>query len=538
MKPTIRQWKAFYAILNRREKITISILIFIIILTGTIWYFRNTHAVPAFGGEYKEAVVGNINLINPLIAQTDADRDIVSLVFSGLMKYDENGNIIPDLAENYEISQDGKTYTFYLRDAKWHDGKKVTADDVVFTILVIQNSDYKSSERINWLGVKAEKMDEKTVQLTLKESYAPFIENATLSIIPKHIFESIQPKNFALAEANLKPIGSGPYKYKSSNRGKDESFESYSLEANPNYYFKPFIKYLTFIFFNNENGAIGAYQAGKVQGVNFILAQNKNPAFQNSIRTLRLSTYFALFFNQTKNKSLADKNVREALALGLNKKEMVEKSLLDEAEIINSIFFPFQLGYTEETKIYDFDIEKAKLLLKKSKIKNIEITVVTSDWPEFVKTAEVIKKNWENIGIKVNLEIKKANELQQDFIRPRNYEVLLFGISSRIDPDPFPFWHSSQKRDPGLNFSLYDNSSADKLLLEARQNMDEDLRAKKYEDFQQILTNDLPAIFLYSPNYLYLLNKDVKGFDVKNISLPSKRFVQINEWYIKTKRAF
>jgi len=138
------------------------------------------------------------------------------------------------------------------------------------------------------------------------------------------------------------------------------------------------------------------------------------------------------------------------------------------------------------------------------------------------------------------VEIKNVSrsELQNNYIRPRNYEALLFGEVLNYNPDPFAFWHSSQKKDPGLNLSLYDNAEVDKLLEEARQETDRNIRAEKYRKFQELVIEDVPAIFLYSPDYLYIQNKSVNGVELKNIVIPADRFNGIENWYIKTERVW
>lgn len=538
--PIKRQWKALGLVLTYQEKILIAVLNLIIIITlitwGSIYYFKNTKIAPAFGGEYKEAIFGELNSINPLLAKTDADRDLVNLIFSGLMKYGKDGKLIPDLAESYEILDDGKTYIFHLRNSFWHDGEKISADDVVFTIQAAQNPDYKSPERLNWLGVKVEKINDLTAKFNLEKASVSFLENTTMGILPKHISQD-KPT------LNLRPIGGGPYKYKNSVMNTDGSFQSYSLEANSNYHNPPMIKYVTFLFFKTQDEAMGAFQANQVQGVNFISASNKKPILENFIKRLNSPTYVAIFLNQTKNKNLTNKNVRLALTVAINKNEIIEKAMFNEASVVNSPFFPFQTGYTQNLPAPILPASPAKRGEEKEKMTNLpaglEINLLTFDLPELVKTAEIIKESWEKIGIKVNLDIQNdAGKFKQDFLKPRNYQALLVGVSLHLNPDPFVFWHSSQKRDPGLNFSLYDNQNADKLILEARQTMDENERSQKYIEFQKILNNDAPAIFLYSPTYLYLLSGEIKGFDLKNITSPSKRFIQIEEWYLKTKRVF
>ncbi len=161
---------------------------------------------------------------------------------------------------------------------------------------------------------------------------------------------------------------------------------------------------------------------------------------------------------------------------------------------------------------------------------------MTTSWPELKLTSEILKEQWERLGARVNLEIINPAIIQQEYIRPRNYQTLLFGEVLSADPDPFAFWHSSQKKDPGLNLSLYQNSDVDKLLEEARQEMNPEKRVEKYVEFQKELVDDIPAIFLYSPTYLYPVNKRIKGIEIDQIAIHSQRFSQIENWYINTKR--
>ena len=159
-------------------------------------------------------------------------------------------------------------------------------------------------------------------------------------------------------------------------------------------------------------------------------------------------------------------------------------------------------------------------------------------WPELEKVMRVIKDQWEKIGVRVVINSYTLGELQQEHIRPRDYEALLFGQVVGIDPDPFSFWHSSQKKDPGLNLALYDNKTADKLLEEARQTLDSQARAEKYVLLQETISDDIPAIFLYSPTYLYPVSKNIKGISEGKIADPSWRFSDVTEWYIDTKRVW
>ena len=560
--PKRKQWAHLPKILSPKERWLVLGLFFVILFSlmslAVKDYLDKTEALPDYGGTYEEGIIGQPRFLNPVLAQiNDADRDLTQIIFSSLLKHDGRGNLIPDLAKNYEIKENGLVYEFFLKEnIKWHDGETLTADDIVFTINTIQNPEYKSPLRINWNGVKVEKIDDYAVRFKLNNIYAPFLHNMTVGILPKHLWAGISAQNFHLAQYNHEPVGSGPYKFKELKQNKSGVIQSIELKKNKDFYLKdPYIENLIFEFFQNEETAIQALNKKQVDGLNFFSAaqQSKIQNKSANIYRINLPRYYAVFFNQTKTKVLSDKTARLALAYATDKKEIIEKILNNEGLVADSPLLPNSLGYTKEIKIYDFAPEHAKNILRadgwkdtdgdgilEKKINNenlkFEITLVTADWPELIKAANLIKEQWGKIGAKINLEIAGLGAIQEDYIRPREYQAILFGEVLGSDPDPFAFWHSSQKRDPGLNLALYDNEKIDKVLEEARQNLDKKIRIEKYEEFQKLLVDDVPAVFLYSPAYLYPVNKKVKGVSLENLPLPSYRFSQIENWYIKTKR--
>lgn len=558
--------RIFYAwqIFTKKEKIIVIGLLLAIATSGLIWifsnYFKSTVAGPGYGGEYSEAMLGEPQYINPILAQTnDVDRDLSVLLFSGLMKYNSSGEIIPDLAERYEISEDGKTYTFYLREnLKWHDGVEIKADDIVFTITVIQGAEYHSPIRVNWQGVKVEQVDDYTVKFILNNVYAPFLENTTVGIIPRHIWQDISFQNFPLAEFNLKPIGSGPYKFKKLQKDKLGKIISVELSSFEDYYFgEPYISRLKFVFYNAPEMMIQAYNNNLAQGLNFLSSRDRARIKNNAnIYSLKLPRYFAVFFNQNQSEPLSDKTVRLALNYAADKKKIIDEILGGDAEVVDSPILPGLLGYDSGVKIYDFSPEYAANILEEAGWKDIdgdgfrekeskksgvdpvalEVTLATTNWPELLDVAESLQKDWEQIGVKINIDARNIGEIQYDYIKPRKYQSLLFGQVLSYLPDPFSFWHSSQKKDPGLNLALYDNRKVDQLLEEARQTLKEEERVEKYREFQKILIEDVPALFLYSPYYLYVVSEKVKGIDVENVVVPSQRFSEVYKWYVKTNR--
>jgi peptide/nickel transport system substrate-binding protein len=547
------------------------VAIFSLIAIPISAYYHFTKSAPDCGGSFTEGLVGAPKHINPLLAQAnDVDRDLAGLIYAGLMKYNENGELEPALAESYSVSDDGLTYTFKLRsNLKWHDGQPITANDVIFTVLTAQNADYDSFQGPNWQGVDVSKTDDQTIVFKLKTKYAQFPGNTTMGILPKHIWENIKPSNFVLSEMNIKPaVGSGPYKFSKIKRDSLGNLKSFELTAFEKYYAgKPYISKIAFKFYASEDELVSAYNNNEIDGLGSISPQKINSIRflgQLKIKKLKLPRYFAVFFNQNQSKQLSDKNVRLALSYATDKKEILDRVLSDNGTVVDSPMLPGITDIPDSVEKYDFDIEKAKKLLddagwkrpenppaggvrekaapspkkkgeKQAEPTKLEIRLTTSNWPELVAVADQIKKQWEAVGAQVNVEILDPPELQQA-IRDRGYEALLFGEVLGLDPDPFSFWHSSQKRDPGLNLALYDNKNADKLLEEARQTLDRSARLSKYDDFQKIVVKDAPVIFLYSPDYLYAQPAKIKNGKASIISVPSDRFAEINQWYINTKR--
>ena len=571
----IRNWRLFgfkkllYLphILEPVEKRFFILLFVLALASGAVLLMREYRAftiqVPDIGGTFKEGMLREPRLINPLYAAHDTDRDISRLVYSGLLTYSENGNIINDLAEKYEISENGKTYTLTLREnALWHDAKKVSANDVIFTVQTLQNPQYKSVYRANWLGVNAEKIDERTIKFTLRTAYAPFIENLTLGILPKHIWESAGPERTLIHENNLKPIGSGPFKFKEFNQNKEGEITSYILERNRNYYREgPYIKTVNFLFFKTTDELLIAWRRKTIDG--FSIAGEKSATEvvgrgKDILRTIPMPRIVGLFFNEKQAAPLADKKVRSAIAYALQKEELVKIPAGGVVAADYPIpFFPIQAA--DKFKVLTFDPSAAVKLLEESgwkdennngirekkeknkgkeTIKQLRLTLTTSDWPELILMAEKIKEMLGAVGIEISIEVKSFAELETSVIRPRNFDMLLFGEVYGYEPDPFAFWHSSQIKDPGLNIALYANKKADALLEEARRTSDKELRSKKFEEFSKILSADIPAVFLYTQNFLYVLPPNIQGAEIERIGLPADRFNEINKWYIKTRRVF
>jgi len=653
--PSKLQWRQFFKVLTKKERVAVSVFLFLFfgsfLFLAINFYFENTEIKPAEGGTHIEGVIGSPRFINPIYSESfDVDRDLVQLLFSGLMKYDSEGQIISDLAADYKIFEEGKIYEFYLKEnVVWHDNEALTADDVIFTIKTIQNPDFQSSLRVNWLGVDMEKISEKALRFKLKNPSAVFLENCTVKIIPEHIWKDVSPQNFHLTTYNLNPIGSGPYKLKDSVQDEQGNIKSLNLEKNPQYFGEtPKISQISFQFFDSEEQLIVAASLGKIKG--FSIKPKKGPLlFKNTeFQQYRLSLprYFAVFFNPEESKVLSENKVRQALNYGTDKEEIIKEVLGERGKVVDSPILPEIYGFETPSKIYEFNPEKARLILEeagfletengnrvkiikkepafqfksnlqlgsqgneveelqkclakdpevypegevtgyfgnltkeavinfqekykkeilepfeieagtgavrkatRAKLNEIcfkppeeviplKISLTTVNQPTLEEVASHLKTQWGNLGVEVEIKTFDISDyLKREVIKERSYEAFLFGEVLGLIPDPFPFWSSVQKRDPGLNLAMYENKKCDKLLEEARQSLDSDIRKEKLEEFQELLIEDAPAVFLYNPDYLYLVSKEIKGIDVKLIGDPSKRFSGIENWYFKTKRVW
>lgn len=553
-------WIRLFRSLKLRDRLLVAFLVVSAFVALVFWlgalYLASTYPIPAAGGEYTEGIAAQPRYINPLLAQTsEADADLTQLIYSGLFGYDAAGNLIKRLASDYNISEDGKVITVRLREGvKWHDGKTLTAEDVLYTVRTIQDPVYKSPLRPNWLAVEVASPDPATVTFTLKKPYFGFLENLTVGILPKHIWENISPDNFLLADYNLAPIGSGPYRFFNSEKDSSGNMLSYELRAFGEYFEgPPLISKFTFQFYPDEVSLVAAYNRKEVLGISAVTPAGLSALEERKstrVYDIAIPRIFAVFFNVTKNAALAYSEVREALAYATDREAIIRDVLAGKGQPAYTAFLPFMKGYAADLGVPSFDLERAKRILDENgwqpgadgiRAKDgtvLALELMSPDWPELTQTAELLRTQWERLGVRVKVTQAGAADLQRDVIRPRAYEALLFGEAALLDSDPYSFWHSSQKNDPGLNLALFENKEADELLTSLREEMNADKRSEKYRRFQEILSKENPAVFLYTPTYLYVVNDVIKGIDVKQINAAALRLSNVKDWYIKTRRVW
>lgn len=566
--PTMKQLKHLPRFLTDGEKRTIRLLLAILAASTAAIFLKfggeHLRQAPAGGGDYIEASVGNPRYLNPVLASTsDADRDIGALVFSGLMRTVSSGQLAPDLAASYETSDNGKTYTFHLRKGvRWHDGDDFTSRDVAATVGYIKDPAWKSPLASQFKNVTVAAPDDSTVVFTLAEPFAPFLSMLTFGVLPQHLWQEVKPENAARAELNIKPVGTGPFKFKKFTKDKKGVIITYALARNDQYYGdKPYLDSVAFRFYPDFASAEDALLKRRVDGLSFLPLEYRDAVAKlRSVGTyiLRLPQYTAVFFNQ-KNPILKSKDVRAALALATDRVSVLKETLGDDGALVNGPILAGFVGFYPDVKRAAHDpgaaadilenagwkldvdgVRKRSSLDDKKKLVStpLQLTLTTVDAKENIAAAQLIKKDWEAVGAKVELEIVPGSKIQKDKIRPRDYDALLYGEILGPDPDPFPFWHSSQSGENGLNLSSYSNRRVDELLEKARAATKAEQRKPLYREFQDILADDVPAIFLYSPTYTYAVNRKVKGIDAGIIFSPADRFDDVNGWYIRTRPAW
>ncbi|HFC10678.1 MAG TPA: ABC transporter substrate-binding protein [Candidatus Kaiserbacteria bacterium] len=497
--------------------------------------------VPAHGGILTEGEVGSPRFVNPLLAITDADRDVTALTYAGLMGLSGDGTLVPVLAKSYTVSPDGKTYTFVIRNnAKFSDGTNVTAKDVAFTVQKAEDSTLKSPQFANWNGITVDAINSHTVRFTLPKPYAPFLENTTLGILPAHLWRNVPDEQFPFTNLTIKPVGAGPFVVSNVVHDASGIITEYDLSASKNYVLgEPYLNGIHMRFYARESDLANALAGGEVEsayGIPFAGA-----------KTAPFSSVFGVFFNADKNPVFTNLPVRKALSLAINRKYITDKVLHGYA---TELFGPVPPGSGVKiptvTDKKDYLATAASVLEKagwtydgvarqwvqrRKKLTFSSITIKTSNVPELKAVASAVRNDWKKLGIDVSIELYEPGDLNQNVIRPRKYEALLFGMVIGRDQDLFAFWHSSQQKDPGLNIALYANKKVDALLEDERTNDNASDRLKDLDSIESDISADYPAAFTHTPKFIYALPNNIRGVKIPQITIPADRFATVAKWY-------
>ncbi len=517
-------------------------------------------SVPKHGGSLNEGIIGRPRLINPVVAKTEVDRDLVTLIYSGLFR-PSGDTLEPDLAEKMEVSEDGKTYTVTIRkDATFHDGKPVTAADIVFTVERIQNKGLpiKSPLAPNFNGVNVTSVDNQTVIFALDKPHATFTETLTFGILPKHIWEPVGTVDFDQTNYNLEPIGSGPYKFKQVIRNSKNGLSAeYVLESFKKYnHGEPYIKNLNIFFYGSEEDRVRAYRSGEISqvaGIQTALAKeveaNKSP-----VLTAQMPRIFGLYLNQPRKPILQDDVVRKVLDLAMPREKIITEVFNGYAKAEEAPF-PETIEATDSpddarflmaesllekngwTKNSDGILEKTTTVKKVKTTTKLEFAISLPDIPELTTSAQIIASEWKKLGIGVELKTYDLGTFTSEVLTTRNFDAALFGQVTGRDPDPYSFWHSSQKTH-GMNIAQYGSKSVDDDINTLAKTFDSNKREELLVKISKEIAGDRPAIFTYSPKFIYVVDKSLEGVSLPLMTTASERFSHIENWYVEKERTW
>jgi peptide/nickel transport system substrate-binding protein len=575
--PTWKQWEQLPSVMSALEKkrFAFSLLLIVVSLISLVLIYLFAHRVelPAVGGENTEALVGTPQLINPLYAATnDTDADLAALVYSGLLKWDPALGYINDLAESMTASEDQLQYTLRIKpNAKFSNGEPVQVRDVVFTYSAIQDPAYRSPLLSDFASVKIEQVDDETILFTLKEPDFSFPHKLTIGILPEGLWSSILAQNVPLASLNLQPIGSGPYAFQEFTKDKKGSIRTYTLKRNTHYYgTEPKIEKFIFKFYPDETSATQALMNKNVEGSGYVATEHRS-TIENRGDNLIYSVIprtTALFFNP-QNTLLKNSVIRLAIAQAINKDKIITDVFSSHATPLNGPLFAGTPSFDPAFTGIAFDPSAAasgldaagfqkpvgatirkistKSVEKKTTKKTTEatevqetpdltftLTTISSD--EFVNVANEIKEELGLLGIGITIKTVEADRFMSDVITTQDFELLLAANYGATDPDPYFFWHSSQTGKGGFNITNYQNTEVDKLLEKARIAKTDANRTETYRQFQSLLVKDVPAVFLYQSMYTFVEPKKIHMNPPSQLRIPSDRFANVTDWYIKTKQ--
>jgi len=508
--------------------------------------------VPERGGVYVEGLAGNPQYINPLLSNLNSvDRDLCALIFEGLTALDERGNVVPALAESWEISPDGFIYTFHLRrDVRWHDGFPLTADDVLYTIGTMQDAEFPGVPDLRdlWSDVQVEKLDDHTVRFILSEPFTPFLDYTTVGILPAHLWKEIPARLMLRAQLNTRPVGTGPF------RLTELDATHAVLEPNPRYRgATPYLDAVEFRFYPDHPSIYAAFEREEIDGISHIEPEYLSWATGRqdlNVYSAPLAGFVAILFNLNNPNApfLKEREVRQALLYALDRQALIDQAANGEGLLAHSPIIPHTWAYNEEVRRYDHDPEQARRLLEEAgwrdsdgdgvrekKGQRLEFILLGNDDPVQVRMLKMIAAYWAEVGVHAVPQSVSFAGLVSDFLYPRQFDAVLVSWELAGDPDPYPLWHSTQIEE-GQNYAGWAHRKADEIMEQARMTVDQVQRMELYKKFQDIFAEELPALPLFHPIYSYGISKKVHGVTIGRLNEPSDRFRTIADWYVATRR--
>lgn len=527
----------------------------ILLLGALLWYTAYTFptkVIPARGGTYSEGVASNPQYLNPLLSHyNDIDRDLVALLFNGLTTLDERGVVVPDLAERWEAGADNLSYTFFLRpNVRWSDGAPFNADDVIFTVSVMQIDDYQWAPWLSalWKSVKATKVDEFTVTFTLSQPFAPFLDYTTIGLLPSHLWARYPVAELTSAQLNTRPVGTGPWQL--------TQIDADHVRLEPNPFFSgplPYLSGIEFHFYPDTRRVLSAFSRHEINAIAHLYPDDVKSVLKEPELNLFSSTLpgYALIYlnlNSSNVPFFGDKAVRQALRAGLNRQQLIDEGLQGQGLIANSPIQPGNWAYDADVAQVSYNPAAARKLLADAGWtdsdadgisdkdgKPLRFVFLTTDAPDQVALGRLITQQWREIGVGVETQTTSFAGLAADYLSTHNFDAALVTWELSGDPDPYPLWHSTEI-ESGQNYARWNNRDADEAIEAARRTNDQTQRIELYRQFQVVFTDEAPALLLYHPVYTFGVESKVRGVTIGKLNRAADRFRTVSEWYIVTQR--
>lgn len=510
---------------------------------------------PAAGGTFTEGVVGIFTNANPLYATSPADSAVSNLVFSGLMKYDQDNKLVGDIAEKLSADAQSTKYTVTLRpDVFWHDGKPLTSDDVLYTYQTIQNPDARSPLFSSWSGVKLSAPDARTIVFELPTPLAAFPHALTNGIVPKHVLGNTPVEQLRTDKFNsVTPVGSGPFKWDALEViGADQETREERIGLVPHsQYHGSEAKLQRFVVrtFRGEDLMIERYRNGELTSMAGLRSLPDTLKEQADVYEYDVPlTGATMVFFKASQSPLDDVKVRRALVQAVDANQVIE-SLPYAAIPVRGPLLTGQLGFDKKITQLSPNLKAAQQLLDEAgwkvaddglrKKAGLPLTfrLHAQSTGEYAAVTKELQEAWRVLGVKVDVFLQEDTDIQNTVSR-HDYDAVLYGISIGTDPDVFAYWHSSQiKAGSGrLNFSEYRSSKADDALEAGRTRTDAATRAIKYKPFLEAWRDDAPALALYQPRFLYVTRGEIHGFNPKSLNSGIDRYTNIENWMIRKEK--
>jgi peptide/nickel transport system substrate-binding protein len=507
---------------------------------------------PAYGGTYVEGVAGVPQYLNPVIAATDVDEDVSRLAFSGLTRYDQTGAIVPDLASAFHTESDGRIWTFDIReDATWHDGQPVTADDVVFTVKLLQDRGYVGPYSDAFRGVSVDRIAARTVRFTLPDVYGPFADSTTVPLLPSHVLGNVPYAELSRQPFNSSPIGTGPF------RVTEVDARQIVLLRNDDFYRtrptrgRPYLDKVVLRFYPDSTEALLALSRGEIDGVGGLSSQDAERARSLKgavLYSLPTDNFASLFLNVRPDRVVfRDRAVRQAIATAIDRGRVLRLAADGRGTVADEFVPSSSWAYVRDVTRYTFSTEDATALLDQADWKDhdgdgirdkggqkLAFAISTSDEPARTAAATQIQRDLTAVGMSVTVKSMPFGQLVDSVARQRSFDALLVEIAVSGDPDPYTFFHSTEVNDPGHNFSGFSTLPIDRNLEAARRTFDEAARRELYAPVFQAISKEVPVVFLYFSDYLYAQSRQVQGLRIAPLTDPRERFWNIEDWYVKT----